>query len=98
MTGTVKRHLGISGRVQGVFFRAWTVQQAERLGVDGWVRNRGDGSVEMVASGPPDAVEALIALCRRGPPQAHVERIDIAEWEEPVAPGFTTRPTVRNEP
>jgi acylphosphatase len=57
----------IRGRVQGVGFRAWTEHMALRLGLDGWVRNRLDGSVEAVFAGPPDTVGAMVDACRRGP-------------------------------
>jgi len=81
------------GRVQGVFFRAWTVEQALALGVSGWVRNRRDGSVEMEAHGEAEAVEALIERCRHGPPHAKVESVEVdASQGEPPA-GFTTAPT-----
>jgi acylphosphatase len=68
-------HLQIEGRVQGVWFRESMRREAERLGVAGWVRNRPDGSVEAVAQGAPDAVDALVEWARVGPPQARVERI-----------------------
>lgn len=64
---TVTRRVVIRGRVQGVGFRAWTEHVALRLGLDGWVRNRLDGSVEAVFAGPADAVGAMIEACRRGP-------------------------------
>jgi len=81
--------------VQGVFFRNWTMQQARSLGVRGWVRNRQDGSVELVAYGEDEAVEALIAACRIGPPTAQVERIEVepAEGDGPPA-GFRVTATV----
>ena len=87
--------LRIHGRVQGVFFRNWTMDQALSLGVRGWVRNRLDGSVELVAYGEDEAVEALIAACRTGPPAAEVERIEveIAEGEGPPS-GFRVAATV----
>jgi acylphosphatase len=69
------------------------VDQAEALGLDGWVRNRRDGSVEIVVSGPDEAVEALIARCREGPPAARVERVDIEDGDETPPPGFEQRPT-----
>ncbi len=77
----VTRHLGIHGRVQGVWYRESMRLEAERLGVTGWVRNRGDGAVEAVVQGEEDAVAALIAWCRVGPPAARVENIDITEAE-----------------
>ena len=88
------RRIRIYGRVQGVFFRNWTMDKARSLGVRGWVRNRLDGSVELAAYGEDEAVEALIADCRTGPPAAGVERIDvdIAEGEGPC--GFRVTATV----
>ena len=87
------RRLLVHGRVQGVWYRGWTVDQAEELGVDGWVRNRRDGTVEILASGPDAAIAKLIARCRRGPPAAQVERIEETEAEEVPPTGFTQRPT-----
>jgi acylphosphatase len=68
----VIRLVTVRGRVQGVGFRAFIEFQAIGLDLEGWVRNRRDGSVEAVLSGPAEAVEAMIALCRRGPSAAHV--------------------------
>jgi acylphosphatase len=90
----VTRHLRIHGRVQGVFFRGWTVSEAERLGLRGWVRNRYDGSVELVASGAAAAVTELIERCRTGPPAARVDEVEVSDSDEAVADGFATRPTV----
>ena len=70
--------VAVSGRVQGVFFRASCAQEARRLGLAGWVRNDADGSVEAVFEGPDADVEAVLAWCRRGPRDARVERIDIS--------------------
>jgi acylphosphatase len=89
----IGRRAVFRGRVQGVFFRAWTVEQARALGVSGWVRNRRDGSVEMEAHGEAEAVEALIERCRRGPPQAGVESVEVAGAEGDRPAGFTTAPT-----
>ncbi len=72
-------HLEIRGRVQGVFFRAETVDQAVGLGLVGWVRNRRDGSVEVVAEGEKARLEQLIAWCRQGPPLARVSEVAV-EW------------------
>ena len=80
--------LRIQGRVQGVGYRDWSAEQARRLGLDGWVRNRADGAVEMALSGPPEAVDRMIEACRRGPRAATVSRIDAAEEREPVELGF----------
>jgi len=84
----------IYGQVQGVCFRNWTMERARALGVRGWVRNRRDGSVELVAYGADEAVEALVGACRTGPPAARVERIevDMAEGEGPPA-GFRVTAT-----
>ena len=67
----------VKGRVQGVYFRASTVQQARHLGLTGWVMNRQDGSVELVAEGRSDGIEELIAWCRQGPPGARVDEVDL---------------------
>ncbi|WP_294119983.1 acylphosphatase [Sphingomonas sp.] len=65
----------ITGRVQGVFFRAWTAEQAKALGVNGWVRNAPDGSVEAHLQGDRWAVQRLIELLHRGPPSAVVDEV-----------------------
>ncbi len=69
----------ISGRVQGVGYRAWTQIEATLRGVRGWVRNRSNGDVEALFAGPPDAVEALCAACWRGPAHARVDKVDVAQ-------------------
>jgi acylphosphatase len=86
--------LRIAGRVQGVWFRGWTIDHARELGLDGWVRNRRDGTVEAVASGPAERVDELIARCRIGPPAAVVDRVEVTPEAEPVAPGFHQKPTM----
>ncbi len=68
-------HLKIRGRVQGVFFRSWVVEEATRRGIRGWVRNRADGSVEAVFSGEMAAVRAMVKACHQGPPGARVAEI-----------------------
>jgi acylphosphatase len=74
----------IKGRVQGVGFRAWAQHQAERHGLQGWVRNRRDGSVEAVFAGPLEAVEAMLKVCYQGPPGSHVESLDARDVSEVV--------------
>lgn len=89
---TAKR-LSIQGRVQGVGYRHWMVHAAQRLGVAGWVRNRGDGSVEAMVEGDIAAVEELLRACRRGPPAASVSLIheDLVEPEGALT--FEPRPS-----
>jgi acylphosphatase len=85
----------ILGRVQGVWYRAWTEETARRLGLRGWVRNRRDGSVEALFCGAPADVERMLELARSGPPAARVERIEVSEVADPPAEeGFHIRPTV----
>lgn len=90
----IARRIRISGKVQGVWFRAWTVEQANELGLDGWVRNRLDGSVEALVSGAPAQVEAFIERCHGGPPASRVDRVDVEDTPGIVAAGFTQKPTV----
>ena len=75
----IARHLTITGKVQGVWYRAWTVETARSLGLTGWVRNRTDGSVEAVVEGDEGAVDQFLALARVGPAAARVERIDMQD-------------------
>ncbi len=77
-------HIWVSGKVQGVFFRAHTVEVAERLGLSGWVRNLPDGRVEIVAEGEEIHLRQLLDWCRQGPPRARVDRV---EWREVPATG-----------
>ena len=79
----VRAHVSITGKVQGVWFRGATQEQARRIGVHGWVRNRLDGAVEAEIEGPPARVEQLIAWVRRGPPLARVAHVRI-EWIAPT--------------
>jgi acylphosphatase len=85
--------LRITGRVQGVGYRAWTLAHAARLGLRGWVRNRRDGSVEALVAGFDDAVERMIAACREGPFGARVAAIDVSDAEDDGSTGFDARPT-----
>ncbi|HTN53355.1 MAG TPA: acylphosphatase [Anaeromyxobacter sp.] len=77
MADRVRVQLLVAGRVQGVGFRFATVDEGRRLGLRGWVRNLGDGRVEAEAEGERAAVEALIAFCRRGPPAARVDGVEV---------------------
>ncbi len=75
----IRRRTLISGRVQGVAFRHYTRNQAEKVGVDGWVRNLPDGRVEAVFEGDAEQVEHMVRWCRNGPPSAHVENVEVKE-------------------
>ena len=78
----------IEGRVQDVYYRAWTDQTARALGLDGWVRNAADGSVEAVFSGPPAQVEAMLRRCANGPPHAKVTAVTITDEGGAAPSGF----------
>lgn len=81
----------VSGRVQGVYFRATTRDTARDTGADGWVRNRPDGRVEAVFEGPEEAVESMVGFCREGSPAARVENVEV-EYEDPDGvEGFEVR-------
>ncbi|MCX7141210.1 MAG: acylphosphatase [Proteobacteria bacterium] len=86
------KHLSIHGRVQGVGYRYHFSEQAQRLGITGWVRNRRGGSVEAMIQGTPESIETLVSWARMGPAAAQVERIDIIPTEGSFA-GFELRPT-----
>jgi acylphosphatase len=93
-------HLLIHGSVQGVGYRAFVALQAEMLGIEGWVRNRKDGTVEAVAAGDAEKVDKLIRACREGPPGCRVSAIDPSETNEEMlamrTPGekFALLPTI----
>jgi len=86
--------LRIEGSVQAVGYRNFVITEAARLGVDGWIRNRSDGTVEALVSGPNALVETLIALCMRGPPGARVANVEMHRAEPPAEKGFRGRPTL----
>ena len=91
---TLQARLAVTGRVQGVGYRDWVMEMAERLGLSGWVRNRVDGSVEAVIVGDDGAVGRMIEACRHGPPAARVDALDVEPLDLDVLPdGFTQRPT-----
>ena len=84
----VSVRVSIQGRVQGVWYRAWTERQARSLGLNGWVRNCADGSVEALFSGPADTVRDMIMRCHGGPPAARVDRVEEFPADPPPVPGF----------
>ena len=88
---TVAHRVTVSGRVQGVFFRAWTREQAERMGVVGWVRNCAVGSVESHVQGEEQSVSALIDAMRGGPSGAHVENLRVEDAELADLASFEVR-------
>ena len=85
--------LRITGRVQGVGYRAWAMQMAVRFGLRGWVRNRADGSVEALVIGEEDAVGRMIEACREGPLGARVIDVAVNDAEDDGSLGFTPKPT-----
>ena len=87
----VRRHVWVSGRVHGVGYRASCSYRADQLGVAGWARNLADGRVEVVLEGEPEAVEALVEWCRRGPRHARVTGIDVVGEAPDGATGFSVR-------
>ena len=87
----VARHIHVTGRVQGVFFRAWTQEQAERLGVNGWVCNCPDASVEAHLEGEEAAVNWLVDLIGDGPPSARVAKVRVSDAEVEGATRFEVR-------
>jgi acylphosphatase len=91
MIEQARQRVVISGRVQGVFFRESTRQEAERRGVAGWVCNRGDGAVEAVFEGPADDVRALVSFCSHGPRGAAVEDVTTSDEEPEGLRGFEVR-------
>ncbi len=78
----------ISGRVQGVFFRTSCAERAEAFGLSGWIRNASDGAVEVVFEGEDAGVEVMLAWCRKGPPNAQVDGVEVVEETPTGAEGF----------
>jgi acylphosphatase len=88
---TIRRRATVHGNVQGVFFRDSTQEEAEKRGVNGWVRNQSDGSVETVLEGPRESVEAVLSFLEGGPSKADVERVDVQEEEPEGLSSFEVR-------
>ncbi|MFP6741755.1 MAG: acylphosphatase [Alphaproteobacteria bacterium] len=84
----------ITGRVQGVGYRYWVVDQEALLHLDGWVRNRRDGGVEAVFVGPGEALTDMIAQCHQGPVLARIDGVAETPYSEAVAAGFRALPTI----
>ena len=84
----------IEGFVQAVGFRNFVIHEANRLGLDGWVRNRSDGTVEALISGSTKLVESFVAACMKGPEGSLVKNIDLFKSEPPEEKGFHRRPSV----
>ena len=90
----MRAHVRVYGKVQGVFYRASAQAEARRLGLSGWVRNREDGSVELVAEGPSTSVRHLLDWCHQGPPMARVDTVEVVESERiGLQGGFDVRPS-----
>ena len=81
MSENARVSLLISGRVQGVFFRLKTKEEAGKLGLTGWVKNNGDGSVEILAEGDKDKLDELIDWCKKGPQHAQVDKVAF-DWQQ----------------
>ena len=91
MKDQVGRNVRLYGRVQGVFFRQWAINEARALGVNGWVHNASDGSVEAHLAGEAGAVAQMLERMRRGPQQARVEDLIAEEVEPQAVDGFSVR-------
>ncbi|HEY1720221.1 MAG TPA: acylphosphatase [Magnetospirillaceae bacterium] len=94
MSGRVATRVVIEGRVQGVWYRGWTVEQARSRGLVGWVRNRANGTVEALFCGPQDVVRAMVEACRQGPPAARVDAIREIPGDVVEGGTFEQLPTV----
>lgn len=87
----VRRHLWVSGRVQGVWYRGTCADQARAAGVSGWARNLADGRVEVVAEGEPEAVDQLVEWCHQGPAYARVTGVEVQAEAPEGLTGFAVR-------
>ncbi|MEF8781746.1 MAG: acylphosphatase [Haloarculaceae archaeon] len=91
MSDRTRAHVYVTGKVQGVYFRATTRDEAERRDVDGWVRNLDDGRVEAVFEGPEDDIEEMVEFCHEGSSAARVEDVEVTYEEPQGAEGFRVR-------
>jgi acylphosphatase len=91
MSDRTRAHVFVSGRVQGVFFRATTRDTAREQGVDGWVKNLADGRVEAVFEGSEESVEAMVEFCHEGSPQAQVRDVEVKYGDPEGLDGFEIR-------
>ena len=89
--GWVARRCQITGKVQGVWYRAWTIQEAQARGLKGWVRNCADGSVEALFAGPQAKVDDMIAACHQGPPAARVTGVGVEDFAGDIPDTFAKR-------
>jgi acylphosphatase len=94
MTNRIAIRARIYGRVQGVWYRGWTEQEANGLGLHGWVRNRLDGSVEAMFIGAGDKVQLMLERCHQGPSHAKVDKIETEEAQGIAPKRFEVKPTV----
>lgn len=85
--------LRVRGRVQGVWYRGWAVREANKRGLNGWVRNRADGTVEVMISGADASVDDMARACQSGPPAAQVDRISASVAPAPEEAGFQQLPS-----
>jgi acylphosphatase len=86
--------LKVEGFVQAVGFRNFAIEEATKLGLDGWVRNRADGTVEILISGPTKAVETFVAASMRGPNGSRIKNVELHNAEPPTEKGFQRRPSL----
>ncbi|HVU22067.1 MAG TPA: acylphosphatase [Rhizomicrobium sp.] len=91
---TTSLRLRVEGFVQAVGYRNFIIEEATRLGLDGWVRNRSDGTVEIMVSGATKTVEALVAASMRGPAGSTVKNVELHNAEAPAEKGFHRRPSM----
>lgn len=91
MSERTRAHVYVSGRVQGVYFRATTRDRAQEVGVDGWVRNLGDGRVEAVFEGSKEAIDEMVSFCHEGSPAANVAEVEVSYEPPEGLAGFEIR-------